>query len=294
MNLNKIKNFYLLARLDKPVGIFLLLWPTLWAYLWATNGRINLADLIIFILGVILTRSAGCVINDIFDYKFDKQVQRTSSRPLAQDKISRFEAICFFFILILFSLSLLFFLNSYVFKIVFISGIFLMLYPLAKRFIPIPQIFLALTFSTSVMMVFAHVQQNIPNLAWLLFFLNFFWVIAYDSIYALADLKDDQKLNIYSAPKFFKSHIYTVILICYVFFVGLIFNLPFNKFYSMPITIIFSLVFIFNLVRKIKEQVKLQNSSNNYIYLFKQNNYLGFFITAFFGIDILFNNVTAI
>jgi len=197
---NKIFSFISLVRLNKPIGIFLLLWPTLWALWLLSNGVPNLRVLGIFVLGVILTRSLGCAINDLVDRKIDAKVSRTKNRPLALKLISIHEAFYLIIILVIFSLALVFQLNIYAIKIASIALILIILYPFTKRFLPIPQAFLGITFGFSILMVSVSVQSQITLEAWLLFVANAFWVLAYDTHYAVADMKDDMKIKIKSAP----------------------------------------------------------------------------------------------
>lgn len=273
--MNKIIWYLKLARLDRPVGIFLLLWPTLWALLFASNGNLKVLNVLIFLAGVVLTRSAGCVINDIFDRNIDANVQRTSLRPLAQNKISLMGAVIFFVILGILSLCLLLILESYAIKLVFLCSALLMIYPLTKRVFVFPQFFLALAFSSSILVVYAHTQQSLPLQAWILFFANFFWVISFDTIYAMADYQDDLKIDIYSAPKFFKKYTIPIILLCYaLFFLFLSFLI--NK----QETFFFNLFFGLYVMLVVKNSLNNENiGSDGYIKLFKLNNYLGMIIT---------------
>jgi 4-hydroxybenzoate polyprenyltransferase len=275
MNMNKIIWYLKLARLDRPVGIFLLLWPTLWALLFASNGNLKILNVLVFLAGVVLTRSAGCVINDIFDRNIDANVQRTSLRPLAQNKISLMGAVIFFVILGILSLCLLLILESYAIKLVFLCSALLMIYPLTKRVFVFPQFFLALAFSSSILVVYAHTQQSLPLQAWILFFANFFWVISFDTIYAMADYQDDLKIDIYSAPKFFKNYTIPIILLCYaLFFLFLSFLI--NK----QETLFFNLFFGLYVMLVVKNSLNNENiGSDGYIKLFKLNNYLGMIIT---------------
>ena len=275
MNMNKIIWYLKLARLDRPVGIFLLLWPTLWALLFASNGNLKILNVLVFLAGVVLTRSAGCVINDIFDRNIDANVQRTSLRPLAQNKISLMGAVIFFVILGILSLCLLLILESYAIKLVFLCSALLMIYPLTKRVFVFPQFFLALAFSSSILVVYAHTQQSLPLQAWILFFANFFWVISFDTIYAMADYQDDLKIDIYSAPKFFKNYTIPIILLCYaLFFLFLSFLI--NK----QETLFFNLFFGLYVMLVVKNSLNNENiGSDGYIKLFKLNNYLVMIIT---------------
>ena len=278
MIMNKISWYLKLARLDKPVGIFLLLWPTLWALLLASDGNLKTFDLFIFLAGVILTRSAGCVINDIFDRNIDSNVQRTSLRPLAQDKISLKGAVILFIILGILSLSLLLVLEPYAVKVVFLCSALLLIYPLTKRVFVIPQFFLALAFSSSILVVYAHTQQSFPLQAWILFFANFCWVIAFDTIYAMADYQDDLKIKIYSSPKFFKKYTIPIILLCYALFF-LVLSLLIEK----QEIFFFNLFFGFYVMLMVKKYLYNKDiQSEGYIKLFKLNNHLGMIITILF------------
>ena len=271
-------NYLKLARLDKPVGILLLLWPTIWALILSSEGQIIFQDLLIFCIGVILTRSAGCVINDIFDKDIDAKVRRTSYRPLATNELTPRGALIFFLFLSIGALSLLFFLHSYAIKIICVAAFLLMFYPLSKRFFPIPQFFLGIAFSSSVLVVYAHIQQNFPLECWILFFLNFSWVMAYDTVYAKADFADDIKLSIHSSPKFFKKYTDHVIVIFYlVFFILyaiLIKDDPYFIAYLLTIILMIGII-IYELVFRI-------NKDTDYIDLFRKNNYLGIIITFTF------------
>ena len=271
-------NYVKLARLDKPVGILLLLWPTIWALILSSDGQIRFQDLLIFCIGVVLSRSAGCVINDIFDQDIDSQVKRTSDRPLAKNELTLKNASIFFLLLSLGALSLVFFLHSYAIKIVCVSAFLLMFYPLSKRFIPIPQFFLGIAFSSSILVVYAHVQQNLPLESWILFFLNFSWVIAYDSVYAKADFADDIKLSIHSSPKFFKKYTDHAIIIFYLIFLLCYATLIKDD----PYFVVYLLIVMLMLWKMVHELVFGIIQANDYINLFKKNNYLGIIITFTF------------
>ena len=275
---NYFYNYLKLARLDKPVGILLLLWPTIWALILSSDGQIRFQDLLIFCIGVILTRSAGCVINDIFDHDIDTQVKRTSNRPLAQKELTLKNASIFFLFLSLGALSLLFFLHSYAIQIISVSAFLLVFYPLSKRFFPIPQLFLGLAFSSSVLVVFAHVQQNLPLESWILFFLNFSWVMAYDTIYAKADFADDINLSIHSSPKLFKKYTNHAIVVFYLAFLTLYAILIKEE----PYFIAYFLIVTFMIGKMVHELIFGITQDDDYINLFKKNNYLGIIVTFIF------------
>ena len=272
---NYFYSYIKLARLDKPVGILLLLWPTIWALILSSEGQIIFQDLLIFCIGVILTRSAGCVINDIFDHDIDAKVKRTSNRPLAQNELTLRNASIFFLFLSLGALSLLFFLHSYAIKIICVSALLLIFYPLSKRFFPIPQLFLGLAFSSSVLVVYAHVQQSLPLESWILFFLNFAWVMAYDTVYAKADFDDDINLSIHSSPKLFKKYTNHAIVVFYLAFMTLYAILIKED----PYFVAYFLIVTFMIGKIVHELIFGITQDGDYINLFKKNNYLGIIVT---------------
>jgi len=275
---NYFYSYLKLARLDKPVGILLLLWPTIWALILSSEGQIRYQDLLIFCIGVTLTRSAGCVINDIFDHDIDSKVKRTSNRPLAQNELTLKNASSFFLFLSLGALSLLFFLHSNAIKIICVSAFLLMFYPLSKRFFPIPQLFLGLAFSSSVLVVFAHVQQSLPLESWILFFLNFSWVMAYDTVYAKADFADDINLSIHTSPKLFKKYTNHAIVVFYLAFLALYAILIKEE----PYFIVYFLIVTFMIGKMTHELIFGITQDGDYINLFKKNNYLGIIVTFIF------------
>lgn len=192
-----------LLRLDKPIGIFLVLWPALWSLFLAARGWPSVRLLSIFIFGAILARSAGCVINDIADRNFDKFVSRTQHRPLTVGEVSFLEASLIFIGLLVLAFLLVLQLNLYSIVLSFLAIGVASLYPFTKRFIPIPQLFLALAFNFSILVAFAAVQNHLPVLAWYLFLLNALWVLVYDTLYAMVDRADDLKLGLRSSAIFF-------------------------------------------------------------------------------------------
>lgn len=196
-------DFYQLARLDRPIGTYLLLWPTLWALWLAAEGTPSLHNFIVFSLGVVLTRSAGCVINDYADRHYDGDVKRTRERPLVTGKIKPKEAL--FFAGILFVLAFLLVLTTNTFTVA-LSVVGLMLaciYPFAKRFTHVPQVILGAAFSWSIPMAFAAETGGISHNAWLLFCANLLWIVAYDTQYAMVDRDDDLKIGIKSTAILF-------------------------------------------------------------------------------------------
>ena len=273
--MNKIFSFISLVRLNKPIGIFLLLWPTLWALWLLSNGVPNLRVLGIFVLGVILTRSLGCAINDLVDRKIDAKVSRTKNRPLALKLISIHEAFYLIIILVIFSLALVFQLNIYAIKIASIALILIILYPFTKRFLPIPQAFLGITFGFSILMVSVSVQSQITLEAWLLFVANAFWVLAYDTHYAVADMKDDMKIKIMSAPLTFGKATMKIIASCYLVAFSILILIGILSNYSF---VYFIFLFIaFSIALNVWKKCILLESTANFN-AFISNNYVGFLI----------------
>ena len=273
--MNKIFSFISLVRLNKPIGIFLLLWPTLWALWLLSNGVPNLRVLGIFVLGVILTRSLGCAINDLVDRKIDAKVSRTKNRPLALKLISIHEAFYLIIILVIFSLALVFQLNIYAIKIASIALILIILYPFTKRFLPIPQAFLGITFGFSILMVSVSVQSQITLEAWLLFVANAFWVLAYDTHYAVADMKDDMKIKIKSAPLTFGKATMKIIASCYLVAFSVLILIGILSNYSF-VYFIFLLI-AFSIALNVWKKCILLESTANFN-AFISNNYVGFLI----------------
>ncbi|WP_421197930.1 4-hydroxybenzoate octaprenyltransferase [Aeromonas enteropelogenes] len=195
-----------LARIDKPIGTLLLLWPTLWALWLAAGGLPNLWVLTVFVVGVFLMRSAGCVINDYADRNFDGHVKRTSGRPLPTGKVDPREALALFFVLALISFGLVLTLNSLTIAMSFIGLLLAVSYPFMKRFIPIPQLVLGMAFSWSIPMAYAAQANALPAVAWLVFIANLLWTVAYDTQYAMVDRDDDLKLGLKSSAILFGRH----------------------------------------------------------------------------------------
>lgn len=216
MNLaERIRLYIQLARLHRPIGILLLLWPTLWAVWIASNGHPAWSIIIIFVLGTILMRSAGCVINDYADRDIDKHVKRTQDRPLTSGKVSTREALLLAATLAALSFLLILPLNNLT-LLLSVPAVFLAAsYPFTKRFLAIPQAYLGIAFGFGIPMAFAATQGHIPPVAWVLLLANIFWAIAYDTEYAMVDRDDDIHLGIHSSALFFGKHDVMAVMICY-------------------------------------------------------------------------------
>jgi 4-hydroxybenzoate polyprenyltransferase len=192
-----------LTRFNRPVGSYLLLWPTLCALWIAAEGIPDTKLIIIFVLGVFLTRSAGCVINDFADRKIDAHVKRTSQRPLATGRISSKEALILFAVLMLLAFSLVLFTNKMTILMSF-GGLFLAsLYPFMKRHTHLPQVVLGAAFGWAIPMAFTAVNESIPTIAWLIYIAKILWTVAYDTMYAMVDRDDDLKIGVKSTAILF-------------------------------------------------------------------------------------------
>ena len=200
---NKINDYIQLTRMDKPIGTLLLLWPTLWALWIAGQGLPHLGVLVVFILGVVLMRSAGCVINDFADRKVDGHVRRTCNRPLAAGRISSRGSLIFFLVLILLAFVLVLTMNTLTIQLSFVAVALAACYPFMKRYTHFPQIVLGMAFGWAIPMAFAAQMGRVPSYAWLLFFANICWTVAYDTLYAMVDRDDDLKIGIKSTAIFF-------------------------------------------------------------------------------------------
>ncbi len=200
-----------LARLDRPIGALLLLWPTLWALWIAATGSPSLHLLLVFVLGVFLTRSGGCVLNDITDRDIDGSVERTRDRPLANGSVSPPEALAL--AAALFSLAFLLVLttNRLTVLLAFIGAVLAAIYPFMKRVTWVPQFFLGLAFGWGIPMAFAAQTGTVPAVAWMLFMANILWAMIYDTIYAMVDRNDDVRLGIRSTAILFDDADTTII-----------------------------------------------------------------------------------
>ena len=192
-----------ITRMDKPIGTYLLLWPTYWALWIAQDGIPSLHLLVVFTLGVFIMRSAGCVINDFADRKVDGKVKRTQHRPLVTGAITSTEALTLFFFLLLNALILVLTLQPYTIVLSTVAVFLATIYPFSKRFTQLPQVFLGAAFSWGMIMAFAESLGEIPNVAWMLFAANLTWTVAYDTMYAMVDRDDDLKIGVKSTAILF-------------------------------------------------------------------------------------------
>jgi len=277
--INKINAYEKLMRLDKPIGILLLLWPTLWALWIAGEGRPNWVIVLIFVTGTVLMRSAGCVLNDIADRNFDGLVERTQHRPLATGMVTVKEAYTLALVLVLLAFVAVSFLNL---KTIYLSFAALLLaasYPYTKRFFAIPQAYLGIAFGFGIPMAFAAIQNQIPAIAWYLLAANIFWAIAYDTEYAMVDRDDDLKIGIQSSAIFFGKHDVQAVMVCYLAMLSILtyvaWILDFGLYFYVSLLLV--LVLVAWQYQLIKKRLKAQCFK-----AFLDNNWIG--LVLFLGI----------
>ncbi|MGZ5059566.1 MAG: 4-hydroxybenzoate octaprenyltransferase [Methylobacter sp.] len=203
---DRIKQYWLLARFDKPIGILILLWPALWALWVAGDGKPDLLVLTVFCLGVVLMRAAGCVINDYADRDFDPHVERTKQRPIAAGKVKPKEALIVFVVLCLSAFGLVLLMNIYTIMLSFIGAFLAASYPFMKRYTHLPQAYLGIAFGWAVPMAFAAETNSIPPVAWVMYLAVVLWALVYDTMYAMVDKDDDLKIGVKSTAILFGAY----------------------------------------------------------------------------------------
>ncbi|MDC3113419.1 4-hydroxybenzoate octaprenyltransferase [Gammaproteobacteria bacterium] len=282
---NKLKSYIEIARIDKPIGIYLLLWPSVLGLLIAgTINEIKIIDLLIVIIGSILVRSCGCVINDISDYKIDKLVSRTVGRPLATGALSVYEAWGFFLLLGLMSLSLLFFTNPLTIKIGIFFALFIIVYPLTKRFFKAPQFFLGVTFGSGSLISYSLVSSSLSLSIIILYIGLIAWIISFDTYYALEDIEDDRSIGINSTAILWGDNVIKIArLLHLLFYVSILVIAILNSFsyYFFFVFIVLFLIFMY--------QKKLLDN-DKFLEAFKINNWIGMLAVIGFTIEIIILN----
>ncbi|AJQ92957.1 4-hydroxybenzoate octaprenyltransferase [Gynuella sunshinyii] len=199
----RLNAYITLTRLNRPIGTFLVLWPTLWALWLAGGGLPKISNLLIFITGVVLMRSAGCAINDFADRNFDGHVQRTQTRPLALGIIRHHEAVILFVVLCLVSFALVLMTNRQTVYLSFAGAALAFIYPFMKRYTYLPQVVLGAAFSWAIPMAFMAEAGELTSITWLLYTANLLWTVAYDTLYAMVDREDDLKIGVKSTAILF-------------------------------------------------------------------------------------------
>ena len=271
--------YFRLMRLNKPIGIYLLLWPTYWALFLSAGGWPDIDLLIIFTFGVIITRSAGCVINDYADREIDKHIARTRDRPIAAGEISPKAALLLFFALGLVAFALVLLTNTLTIKISFIALALAVLYPFTKRWTNLPQLILGLAFAMSVPMAFSAQTGTVPASAGWIFLATVLWTLIYDTLYAMADRDEDLKIGVKSTAILFEKYdqifitLLQVLLMIVFIKIGNLFDL--GTIYDISLIII--LFFMIYHQFLIKKRQKM-----DYFKAFINNHFIG--MTVFFGI----------
>jgi 4-hydroxybenzoate polyprenyltransferase len=218
----RLEAYWHLVRADRPIGIYLLLWPALWALWIAAAGVPPWWILLVFVVGTALMRSAGCAINDYADRGIDGQVERTAQRPLATGRVTPAEAVAVFVVLALIAFALVLTLNAKTIAHSFVAAGLAALYPFTKRFTHMPQLFLGLAFGWAVPMAFAAVQGEIPPVAWVLFAATVIWALVYDTMYAMVDREDDLAIGVKSSAILFGRYDRLVIGLLQLAMLGLL------------------------------------------------------------------------
>lgn len=239
--IKKINAYERLMRLDKPIGILLLLWPTLWALWIASEGKPDGTIVLLFVTGTVLMRSAGCVMNDLADRNFDGSVERTRLRPLATGEVTAAESLALAIVLVLLAFLLVLFLNKLTIMLSFAALFLAATYPFTKRFLAVPQAYLGMAFGFGIPMAFAAITGSVTMIAWLLLAASVCWSLAYDTAYAMVDREDDLKIGIRSSAIFFGKHDIAAIMGCYLLMLGLLgyvgFQLGFREGYFGGLTV---------------------------------------------------------
>ena len=271
--------YFRLMRLDKPIGIYLLLWPTYWALFLSAEGWPDIDLLIIFTCGVIITRSAGCVINDYADREIDKHIARTRDRPIAAGEISPKAALLLFFALALAAFALVLLTNTLTIKISFIALALAVLYPFTKRWTNLPQLILGLAFAMSVPMAFSAQTGTVPVSAGWIFLATVLWTLIYDTLYAMADRDEDLKIGVKSTAILFAKYeqifitLLQILLMIVFIKIGNLFDL--GAIYGISLIIILLLMIYHQFL--IKKRQKM-----DYFKAFINNHFIG--MAVFFGI----------
>ncbi len=276
----KLNDFFELTRIKRPIGYMLLFWPCLWGLTIGYNFNNEIITFlkysILFLIGSVLMRSAGCIINDIVDRNYDKKVERTKNRPIASGKVSVLQGIFYSAILCLIALFILIQFNKLTIILALCSMPLAFSYPLMKRFTYWPQLFLGITFNYGLLLGWTSIQESIDLIPLVFYFGAIFWTLGYDTIYGYQDIKDDEIIGVKSTSIKFKRDPKKFLLICYLITLSSIFTLgilmEFNKIYFI--------FFIFPIFHLLLFQIKNLNISDGSICLklFKSNNLFGLII----------------
>ena len=273
----RIDAYEKLIRLDKPIGILLLLWPTLWALWLSSHGHPDWRIVWIFFMGTVLMRSAGCAINDFADRDFDTHVARTRDRPLAAGRIKPVEALLVAAVLALVSFGLVLQLNAQTIKLSVAALIVAAVYPFTKRFFSLPQVILGVAFGFGIPMAFAAQTHFVPWVAWLLLLANVFWAVAYDTEYAMVDREDDARLGLRTSAITFGRFDVAAVIISYALFLaimayaGRMFHIAWPYYAGLAVAAVL-VVFQYRMIRERDAQACFR--------AFRYNNWIGAVIFA--------------
>ncbi len=278
----RLPQYAQLMRLDRPIGILLLLWPTLWALLIAGNGRPDPGILATFVLGVVVMRSAGCVINDYADRDIDPYVRRTRNRPIADGRVSPGEALKLFLFLCFIAFGLVLLLNWQTILLSFVAVALAAGYPFAKRYTHLPQVVLGAAFSMAIPMAFTALTGEVTRVAWLLFIANLLWTTAYDTMYAMVDREDDLKIGVKSTAILFGDvdviiiGIIQAMMFLALFLAGAL--VPMGAFYYMGVTVAIGLALY-------QQELIKERDRDRCFEAFLNNNWLGMVIFIGIAVD---------
>ena len=283
----KLNAYWRLMRADKPIGIYLLLWPCVWALWIASAGVPDLHIGVVFVLGVVLMRSAGCVINDYADRKVDGLVERSSTRPLVTGEVTEKEALGLFFLLLLFALMLVLTL-SWQTVVMSVGGLILAtIYPFMKRYTHFPQVVLGAAFSWSIPMVFVATGQSLNWIVWVLYFANLAWTVAYDTQYAMVDKNDDVKIGVKSTAILFGQYDKLIIMLLQILSLLLLTTIAISLKFTWPyyLALVISMGLFLYQHRLIKDRER-----NQCFKAFLHNHYVGLvFALGIIGHFLIFN-----
>jgi len=274
-----LKNYLLLMRLDKPIGIWLVMWPMLWSLWIASEGQVSIKILLIFLSGTVIMRSAGCVLNDFADRKIDPHVKRTQNRPIASGKVSEKEAIILFIILMSLAFTLIFFLNLTTKFFAIVGALVTVIYPFAKRVLSAPQLVLGIAFGWGVPMAFAAEIGHVPLLGWLIFFIAIIWALIYDTYYAMVDRDDDLNLGVRSTAILFGRYDLFIIGLLQCSMLVLLFFMAQLAALGMWV---YSAIMISMLIMIYHQWLTKEKDRESCFKAFKHNHYIG--MTVFIGI----------
>lgn len=276
---DKFHQYWLLGRFDKPIGIFILLWPTLWALWIAGEGKPSFNVLMVFILGVVLMRAAGCVINDYADRAFDPYVERTRQRPIASGKVQPKEALILFCVLSLVAFLLVLTLNSMTIMLSFIGVFLAASYPYMKRYTHLPQAYLGIAFGWAVPMAFAAQMESIPWVAWLIYLSVALWALVYDTMYALVDYDDDLKIGVKSTAILFGGRFREIIAVIQIMSLGLLVTVGYLEDFSGVYYLGLSVAFCLSIYQ---QKLIFHRNKENCFKAFLNNNWYG--LAVFIGL----------